>query len=640
MTSGDDPRDIDKGETSVHQPDLDTRPTNVWVDEEAEAVKLDLPDWFGEDQRYQRMDRIGEGGMGEVWACEDRRIGRRVAMKTVHPRLASNQEYTTRFVREALVQGQLEHPSVVPVYDIGVDENGASFFTMKRVRGVSLDRIVGQLARDPGAGGRFTRRRLLSAFSNACLAVDFAHQRGVIHRDLKPANIMLGDYGEVYVLDWGIAKMRSDSVVPPREKVTLDGPDVPRSAATRGVVGTVGYMSPEQLQGALEANEPASDVYALGAILFELLALVPLHPMDEQDAIDSTLSGIDARPSVRAPQRGTPPELDAVCERATALDGRERTPSARELHEAIERFLDGERNEALRRDMAQKHARSAAEAIDGSHAGADLPLVDRENVLRKIGSALALDPSNEQAVSSLITLLSEPPKQMPDEVRRQLDASQARELKGIGIVAGVAYLSMALYLPLFLWSGVRSVEAIVVFYILCAISGILSFSTALGRRPSVNVALAASFTSTLGMASMATLFGSLVVTPALVAANATGYTIFLRGWRRIVATLFACAVIGVAVLLELWGIPWSAYSFGQAGMTIAPGAIGLSAEPTMVFLFVMAISTLLTPTIAVSRIRDNLAQAEAKLSMQGWQIRQLAPGAADVGRGAEPGEKT
>ncbi len=636
MTSRDDKRDFESQETTHQQPDLDTRPTRVWVDEAAEPVKVDLPDWFGEE-RYERMERIGEGGMGEVWACQDRRIGRKVAMKTVHPRLGSSKEYTSRFVREALVQGQLEHPSVVPVYDIGVDENGASFFTMKRVRGVSLDRIVGELARHPeGLGSRFTRRRLLSAFSSACLAVDFAHQRGVIHRDLKPANIMLGDYGEVYVLDWGIAKMRSAPDGLPHEKVTLDGPDVPRSSETRGVVGTLGYMSPEQLQGAPEANDPGSDVYALGAILFELLSLVPLHPGGEQEIMSSTLAGIDARPSVRAPQRGTPPELDAICERATALDSRERTPSARELHEAIERFLDGERNEALRRGMAQRHARSAADAIDGSQRGADLPLEDREKVLREIGSALALDPGNEQAVSSLITLLSEPPRQVPVEVRRQLGDSEAGELKGIGLIAGVAYLSMALYLPFFLWSGVRSVPAIVVFYVFCTISMILSFWTAARKRPGANLALVACFTSTIGMASMTTLFGSLLVMPAVVAANATGYAIFLRGWRRIVATLFACGAIGVAVLLEVLGIPWSAYSFGQAGMTIAPGAVELSAMPTMVFLCLVAVSTLLTPTLAVSRIRDNLARAEAKLSMQAWQIRQLAPGAVEVGRSERP----
>jgi serine/threonine-protein kinase len=618
---------LDKGETTLHKPDLDTRPTSLWVDETAEPVKVDLPDWFGEG-RYERLERIGEGGMGEVWACEDRRIGRKVAMKTVHPRLGSNEEYTSRFVREALVQGQLEHPSVVPVYDIGVDEGG-TFFTMKRVRGVTLDRIIGELARSPEAvGRRFTRRRLLSAFSNACLAVDFAHQRGVIHRDLKPANVMLGDYGEVYVLDWGIAKMRSDAV-DVVEKVTLDGPDVPRSSKTRGVVGTVGYMSPEQLQAAPEASEPATDVYALGAILFELLALVPLHPGGEREVVNSTLAGIDARPSVRAPQRNTPPELDAICERATALDSRERTPSARELHEAIERYLDGERNEALRKDMAQEHAGAAADALESSHAGTDLPLVDREKVLRKIGSALALDPGNEQAVSSLITLLSEPPRQVPGEVRRQLADSEARELRGIGVVAGVAYLSMALYLPLFLWSGVRSVGAIAVFYVFCTISMLLSFWTAARKRPGPNLALVSCFSSTIGMASMATLFGSLLVMPAVVAVNATGYAIFLRGWRRLAAMLFACAAIGVAVFLEVLGIPWSAYSFGEAGMTIAPGAIGLSELPTMVFLGAVALSTLLTPTLAVSRIRDNLRKAEARLSMQAWQIRQLAPGAVE-----------
>jgi serine/threonine-protein kinase len=638
VTSDDDKRGFEERKTDRLPPDHDTRPTEAWVDDAAEPVHLDLTARLDDSRRYRRGELIGEGGMGEVWACEDSRIGRRVAMKVVHPRLTSSLEYTTRFVREALVQGQLEHPSVVPVYDIGVDEHGAAFFTMKRVRGVTLDRIVAELVQHPEAeAGRFTRRRLLTAFSSACLAVDFAHQRGVMHRDLKPANIMLGDYGEVYVLDWGLAKVLSDPSIPEEERVTVDGPDLPERAATKGLVGTAGYMSPEQVQGALEAIEPTSDVYALGAILFELLALVPLHPGTDLEAVQSTLAGIDARPSVRAPQREAPPELDQVCVRATAFDSRERTPSARELHEAIERFLDGARNEALRKDMALKHARSAADAIERSRSDAGVPLEARREAMREIGSALALDPGNEQAVASLIDLLTEPPRQVPDEVRQQLADSEARELRGIGRIAGVAYLSMALYVPFFFWTGVRSLPAIALFYSLVALSAVLSFVAASRRRPGANIAFATGCTSTLAFAATTTLFGSLLVMPAFVAANATGYAIFLRGWRRAASILFACVAIGVAVLLEMLGIPWSAYSFGEAGMTIAPGAIGLAMEPTLVILSVAAVATLLTPTLAVTRIRDNLSRAELKLSLQAWQIRQLAPAAARVGQ-VEPRE--
>jgi len=629
VTSRDDDREFDERRTLARE---DGDETIAGVDELVQPVKVDVPTGPDQAQRYRRGELLGEGGMGEVWLCEDARIGRRVAMKVVHPRLTSNLEYTARFVREAVVQGQLEHPSVVPVYDIGIGDDGGMFFTMKRVRGVTLDRIITELVAHPEAeAGRFTRRRLLSAFSSACLAVDFAHRHGVLHRDLKPTNIMLGDYGEVYVLDWGIAKVLSDATAPPTERVTLDGPDMPSPSATRGLVGTPGYMSPEQVQGAPEALESTSDVYALGAILFELLALVPLHPGTDQEAVASTLTGIEARPSVRAPQRDAPPELDQVCVRATAFDNRERTPSARELHEALERFLDGERNEKLRVDMAKRHASDAAAAISAAHDKGGIPLETRQKAMSEIGRALALDPGNEQAVSSLVDLLTEPPREVPDEVREQLADSEARELKGIGRIAGVAYLSMAIYLPFFLWTGVRNVPAICVFYAFAAISMVLSFWAAGKKRAGPNLAFAASCTSTLSFATTATLFGSLIVMPALVAANATGYAIFLRGWRRVAAALFACAAIGVAVLLEVLGIPWSAYSFGDDGMLIRPGAIELSSVPTMTFLAILAVASLLTPTLAVSRIRDNLTRAEQQLSMQAWQIRQLAPAAANIG---------
>jgi serine/threonine-protein kinase len=632
VASRDDRSDFDERKTSPLKPGKDDQETQAAVEETAEQVKVHLPAATEAEQRYRRGDLLGEGGMGLVWLTEDRRIGRRVAMKVLQPQLTSERSYTDRFVREALVQGQLEHPSIVPVYDLGVDAEGRAFFTMKRVRGVTLDRIVEESKEHPETiTGRYSQRRLLSAFSRACLAVDFANRRGVLHRDLKPANIMLGDYGEVYVLDWGIAKLLSDPSVPETERVTLDGPDRP-SGPTEGVtapmVGTAGYMSPEQISGAPEAADPASDVYALGAILFELLTLKLLHEGSDADAVKSTLLGVDARPSVRAPERDVAPELEQICVRATAHDPRERLPSAREIHEAIERYLDGERNAELRKELARRHARDAAAAISAAHDKGGIPLETRRAAMNEIGRALALDPGNEQAVSSLVDLLTEPPREIPDEVRAELADSQSREMKAIGWIAGTAYLSMALYLPFLLWAGVRSVPAVVVFFGLAAISMVLSFSAALKKRPGVNIAFAASCTSTLAFGATTTLFGSLVVMPALVAANATGYAIFLRGWRRVFAALFACAVIGVAVWLEVIGVPWSMYSFGEAGMTIKPGAIDLLAVPTITILAIAAFATLLTPTLAVSRIRDNLTRAEQQLSMQAWQIRQLAPAAA------------
>ncbi len=165
------------------------------------------------ETRYQPGELLGEGGMGEVRLARDARIGREVAVKTMRREIGARGE--SRFLREARVQGQLEHPAIVPVYDLGVTRDGETYFTMKRVRGRSLDSILEALAAgELDTVAEFTRRRLLTAFSQVCLAVEFAHARGVLHRDLKPANIMIGDFGEVYVLDWGLAKVRDLDELP------------------------------------------------------------------------------------------------------------------------------------------------------------------------------------------------------------------------------------------------------------------------------------------------------------------------------------------------------------------------------------------------------------------------------------------
>ncbi|KAB2910082.1 MAG: serine/threonine protein kinase, partial [Kofleriaceae bacterium] len=152
--------------------------------------------------------------MGDVWLALDRRIGREVAVKVARP---EDDEDIKRFLREARVQGQLDHPAVVPVHDVGTREDGTVYFTMKRVRGETLATIVGRLAQgDEEARRRYGLRKLLTAFLSACHAVEVAHDHGLVHRDIKPGNVMLGDHGEVYVLDWGLAKVRGTDDVSSR----------------------------------------------------------------------------------------------------------------------------------------------------------------------------------------------------------------------------------------------------------------------------------------------------------------------------------------------------------------------------------------------------------------------------------------
>ncbi|MEO7330035.1 MAG: serine/threonine-protein kinase, partial [Minicystis sp.] len=321
-------------------------------------------------ERYIGERSLGKGSMGEVRLCRDRRVGRDVAVKAILPAHRGDSQIRARFLREARVQGQLEHPSIVPVYDLGVDDEGSIYFTMKRLRGMTLrDVIRGLREKEADVIEGFSLRRLLTAFSQVCLTIDYAHSRGVLHRDLKPANVMLGDFGEVYILDWGLAKLKEVSDQETAFAVHDPSGDDIHTAAGR-ILGTFGYMAPEQALGKVGELDGRCDVYSLGAILFELLSLEPLHPKSSWNAmLHSTLKGADARPSVRAPQRDIPPELEAICVKATSIDPAERFQTARLLHEAVERFLDGDRDLVRRREMAEKHARAAAKAASQVSTG-------------------------------------------------------------------------------------------------------------------------------------------------------------------------------------------------------------------------------------------------------------------------------
>ena len=220
-----------------------------------------------DEERYEAGPVLGAGGMGEVRLTRDARIGRHVAVKRLLEPL-SGEATRRRFLREARIQGQLEHPAVVPVYDLDFDEQGQPFFTMKRVRGQTLSRILELSARgDTETRERFGRRRLLAAFTQACHAVHYAHVRGVVHRDLKPSNIMIGDYGEVYVLDWGVARVDKDASDEEAGGAVLDfaefatvrgtaggGPGIP------GFVGAAAMKSAMKRRSCLTGRRGADEV--------------------------------------------------------------------------------------------------------------------------------------------------------------------------------------------------------------------------------------------------------------------------------------------------------------------------------------------------------------------------------------------
>jgi len=331
-----------------------------------EAVGEELP---AGTVAYEVGAKIGAGGMGSVVAARHPAIRRDVAMKLLAP--GSDEATRLRFVAEAQITGQLEHPNIVPVHELAIDEHGRPYYTMKLVRGTTVAAILDRLAReDAEAIERFSLVALLTIFQKICDAVAFAHSRGVIHRDLKPANVMVGDYGEVMVMDWGVAKVLDRAVVSAvgavKEPVSTARCEAIGAGDTVAgmVMGTPHYMAPEQARAQHEAVDERADIYSLGAILFHLLKLRP--PVDGDTAREvigkvalgqiermpasgirrapSTAPGAETHPHL--PGKRIPSSLAAVVRRAMSFRPEHRYASVPELQREIAAYQLGFATEA------------------------------------------------------------------------------------------------------------------------------------------------------------------------------------------------------------------------------------------------------------------------------------------------------
>jgi serine/threonine-protein kinase len=298
-------------------------------------------------RRIRVTEELGRGAMCYVVLGKDVRLGRELALKVLPlPRRELPRVELARFVEEAQITAQLEHPNIVPVHDLGLDPADRAYFSMKRIRGRSLETILEQKTQgDRKTLEEFGLRRLLDVFLQVCQAIEYAHAHGVIHRDLKPANIMVGDFGEVLVMDWGVAKVKGRPELesaPPAEgaaRVTSVRAGKQAWATQSGtVVGTPAYMSPEQAQG-LEVDG-RTDVYSLGVILYEILAgQVPFEDEDPKKVLRLQVHEAPRRPSEINP--ATPLALEALVLRLLAKEPGQRTLSLAQIRAHVHNHIEG-----------------------------------------------------------------------------------------------------------------------------------------------------------------------------------------------------------------------------------------------------------------------------------------------------------
>ena len=311
-----------------------------------------------------------EGGLGRVSIARDLELDRDVALKEMKDQIADDPLRRDRFVLEAEITGGLEHPSIVPVYGLGYQDDGRPYYAMRLVRGDTLERAIHTFhetdwSQLPPGEKAVQQRRLLGRFLDACHAVHYAHERGVLHRDIKPGNIMLGEYGETLVVDWGLAKAEGDWIrpehLPQQDESRLLSPrtNTAIEATLMGqTIGTPHYMSPEQAAGDWNQLGPAADIYSLGATLFTVLTNRP--PLEGQ-SVDELLAKA-RRHEISTPRsikRDVPRPLEAICLQAMAPYPQDRYRSVRELSDDVERFLADHTVSAYREPVAERMARLA-----------------------------------------------------------------------------------------------------------------------------------------------------------------------------------------------------------------------------------------------------------------------------------------
>jgi tetratricopeptide (TPR) repeat protein/tRNA A-37 threonylcarbamoyl transferase component Bud32 len=359
--------------------------------------------------RYEVLEVAARGGLGIVYRGHDHDLGREVALKTLDHRLAADPSFVRRFIDEAQVCGRLQHPGVVPVHELGLDQHERPFFVMKLIRGQTFAEVLaarGTVADD--------RRRCLDAFEKVCQTVGYAHQRGVVHRDLKPGNVMIGAFGEVQVVDWGLALVLDEPQGGAGDLPgTLSVPSTRRAETVAGTAtGTPGYMPPEQARGETGRIDARSDVFALGAMLSEILTGVPVHAHElaKRTQIERTARGELEAVQQRLQECGAERDLVALAHSCLAPAMEDRPASAAVIAKALGEHLasleERSRQAQLRAVAARAKARAtsmvASMAVAVLVVGSGAIIWWREgNHRREVTAVAQVDAATEDAARLL-----------------------------------------------------------------------------------------------------------------------------------------------------------------------------------------------------------------------------------------------
>ena len=298
--------------------------------------------WKSGSLKYDELKPLSEGGTAKLYLTEDLNLHRRVAYKSLHQDLQDSDIETQRFVREARVTANIQHPGTVPVYELGRDRAGQLFFTMKRVIGQDLRQILLDLKHEvPSAVEKFPLPRLLDILIQVSQTIAYAHSVGVVHRDLKPANIIVGKFGEVYVLDWGLAKVLGEKSL--AQELGTQGQPTDLSLTRSGMhYGTPMYMTPEIARGLSDLDEK-SDIFSLGILLFEMLTLETfLEGKDITEIKKKLLEEPYRLPREVKPERRISRDLQAICMKALHRSRGHRYSNATLFLEDLQRFRHGE----------------------------------------------------------------------------------------------------------------------------------------------------------------------------------------------------------------------------------------------------------------------------------------------------------